>query len=61
MSIQQAMLEHHPDLYHLSDAGWPTLNIKAGWLEIGSVINAPLGLSFPPSLENYPFGTDLTF
>jgi hypothetical protein len=27
MSIQQAMLEHHPDLYHLSDAGWPTLHI----------------------------------
>ena len=55
------MLEHHPDLYHLSDAGWPTLNIKAGCLKIGSVINAPLGLSFPPSLEGYPFGTDLTF
>ena len=61
MSIQQAILEHHPDLYHLSDAGWPTLNIKAGCLEIGSVVNAPLGLSFTPSLEDYPFETDLTF
>lgn len=45
-SVQQQMLAAHGDLYHASAAGWPTLTIKGGTLNLDSVNRAPLGVGF---------------
>ncbi len=42
-AVQAAVLAEHSDLYRRHEAGFPTLNITAGSLEIGSVVTAPFG------------------
>ncbi len=42
--IQRQVLEHHSDLYRLSAAGWPTLAIRDGHLDVGSVVRSPFGV-----------------
>lgn len=46
-SIQEAVLEHHSDLYHRHPHGYPTLTIEQGRIAIGSLLAAPFGPAFP--------------
>lgn len=41
---QKAILQAHPDLYHASKAGWPTLTIRGGRISLDSVLAAPFGV-----------------
>lgn len=43
-NIQRQTLEAHPDLYHASPRGWPTLTIRNGRLDLTSVNTAPFGV-----------------
>lgn len=45
--VQRQVLAHHGDLYHASRDGWPTLTIRAGTLDVRSVVAAPFGIGFP--------------
>ena len=47
------MLEVHGDLYHAAQAGWPTLTIQNGELDLGSVVSAPLGVGFELDVEQF--------
>lgn len=42
-AIQAQLLASGPDLFIKSAAGWPRLDVKAGRLELGSVLAAPFG------------------
>lgn len=43
-AVQQATLKRHGDAYRKHERGYPTLNIRGGAIEIGSVIDAPFGV-----------------
>ena len=43
--MQQATLRAHPDLYREAAAGFPTLDIRAGSLTLGTVNAAPFGFA----------------
>ncbi|MFT5125165.1 MAG: hypothetical protein ACI9TH_001846 [Kiritimatiellia bacterium] len=45
-SIQLAVLEQHGDLYETHSAGFPTLAIQQGEIDIHSVLESPFGYSF---------------
>ena len=45
-TVQQQILDHHSDLYHRSAAGWPTINIQQGTLNLTSINQGPLGPDF---------------
>jgi hypothetical protein len=51
--VQTQMLEKHGDLYRGSQAGWPTLNIRGGALELGSVNAAPFGVGVEVAVEQF--------
>jgi hypothetical protein len=51
--VQGAMLDAHPDLYAPSLAGWPTLRVRAGELQLASVNRAPLGVVPVLPLEEF--------
>ncbi len=42
-AIQEFILAHHSDLYTRSPAGWPRLDVKAGKIQLGTVLRAPFG------------------
>lgn len=42
-SVQAHILAHHGDLYTRSPAGWPRLDVRAGKMQLGSVLRAPFG------------------
>ncbi len=42
-SIQKAVLDEHPDLYHKSESGFPTLNCQDGHVNLTTVNQAPFG------------------
>ncbi|MBW7893767.1 MAG: hypothetical protein H3C27_01535 [Opitutaceae bacterium] len=42
-AMQARLLGSHPELFIKSAAGWPRLDVKAGRLELGSVLAAPFG------------------
>jgi hypothetical protein len=42
--VQRAVLGHHADLYTRSERGYPTLSIRGGAIDVGSVLAAPFGL-----------------
>ena len=44
--VQSTVLQHHGTLYRRHEAGFPTLNVKGGRLNIGSVVDAPFGYGF---------------
>ncbi|MBM3875831.1 MAG: hypothetical protein FJ386_03815 [Verrucomicrobia bacterium] len=44
--VQEQMLKLHGDLYHASDAGWPTLTLREGRIPLGSVNGSPFGVRF---------------
>ncbi len=45
--VQEQVLAHHPDLYCRHERGYPTLAIRQGALDVGSVVEAPFGVGFP--------------
>lgn len=54
LSLQEATLVAHRDLYHRSDSGYPTLAISDGRLRIDSLLGAPFGYETPIDLESFP-------
>jgi len=48
-ALQQHVLAHHGDLYTRSAAGWPRLDVRAGRIDLGSVLRAPFGCA--PGLD----------
>ncbi|WP_346332619.1 hypothetical protein [Prosthecobacter sp. SYSU 5D2] len=42
-AVQSDTLKHHPDLYRLHEAGFPTLDIRQGHVALDSVNAAPFG------------------
>ncbi len=44
--VQSKVLQHHGTLYRLHEAGFPTLNVQGGRLNIASVVDAPFGYGF---------------
>ena len=51
--VQRLMLAHHGDLYGASGAGWPTLKIASGQLDLGSINRAPFGAGFRLDVEQF--------
>lgn len=54
--VQQVMLAAHPDLFHRSRDGWPTLTVERGQIQCGSVLSAPLGVGRELSLDGVGTG-----
>ena len=52
--VQRQMLAAHGDLYEPSRNGWPTLAVREGALELGSVNAAPFGVGFALDVEQFP-------
>jgi hypothetical protein len=50
LSEQQKALRNHPDLYEVTEAGFPTLKIRNGRIQIGSVNAAPFGVAEHPDV-----------
>ncbi len=48
-----ALLKAHPDLYRRTEAGWPTLRIERGKLDLSSLHRAPFAVGFDLPLEEY--------
>ncbi|MDE3258276.1 MAG: hypothetical protein OYM47_10620 [Gemmatimonadota bacterium] len=44
--VQEQVLRNHGGLYRRHDAGFPTLDVRGGRLDIGSVVAAPFGYGF---------------
>jgi hypothetical protein len=44
--VQASVLRHHGDLYRRHERGFPTLAMRSGKIEIGSVVDAPFGPAF---------------
>ena len=56
-AIQSAAQIAHADLYEPHPDGFPMARIRAGRMEIGSVIDAPFGVAFEPDLRGFtPLG-----
>ncbi len=52
-AIQHAAQAAHGDLYEPHPGGFPMPRIRAGRMEIGSVIDAPFGAAFEPDLSAF--------
>jgi hypothetical protein len=52
-AVQEQTLQHHADLYHSSESGWPTLNIQQGEIDVTSVTAAPYGVGFEIDVEQF--------
>lgn len=44
--VQESVLSAHPDLYRRHEQGFPTLNVRRGRIDVGSVVDAPFGCDF---------------
>ena len=44
--VQEAVLEHHADLYHRHPAGWPAATVRDGRMRLDTVNQAPVGVGF---------------
>ena len=44
--VQADVLESHQTLYRRHDSGFPTLDVRGGQLDLGSVVDAPFGYGF---------------
>lgn len=51
--VQRQVLEAHPDLFRQSESGWPTLDVRDGRLQLGSVLSAPFGVGFELDVEDF--------
>jgi hypothetical protein len=45
-AVQEQVLKLHGDLYHAAPAGWPTLTIRDGEVDLSSVNGSPFGVRF---------------
>ena len=45
-AIQDAVLRAHGTLYRRHEGGFPTLAVKSGTLDVGSIMDAPFGYGF---------------
>ena len=52
-SVQREILRWHGDLYTAHAAGYPIVAVRAGGVEIGSLIDAPFGVAFEPDLAEF--------
>ena len=52
-TVQQQVLEHHPDLYQSHPLGFPTLAVREGRIEIGSILDSPFGTGFELDPETF--------
>ncbi len=53
-SLQNTMLKHHPDLYHRTARGWPSLKIENGSLSLRSINQSPFGVGWSLPFESFP-------
>ena len=44
--MQGAVSRAHPDVYRVTEGGYPAVRIQGGTMRIGSVVDAPMGTSF---------------
>ncbi len=51
--VQSQMLAAHGDLYHRTAAGWPSLTIKDGKLQVASLNQSALGVGFAVEVEQF--------
>jgi hypothetical protein len=51
--IQEQMLRAHPDLYHQTHKGWPTLTIADGLIRLDSVNTAPFGVALDVNVDQF--------
>ena len=51
--IQRLALRHHPELYHASRDGWPTLTVRGGRLDTLSFRFAPFGVGFEVPVDQF--------
>jgi L-alanine-DL-glutamate epimerase-like enolase superfamily enzyme len=51
--VQARILEMHDDLYEASPAGWPTLRITDGTIQVASLNRAPLGVGFEMEVDGF--------
>ena len=58
MSMQEATLEHHADLYHKGRDDWPTLNIQKGRMSMESINKAPFGVGFEIAMDELTSASD---
>ncbi len=49
--IQRQVLAAHPDVYQPSEAGWPTVAIDQGRINVSSLNRAPFGVGFELAVE----------
>ena len=52
-AVRQQVLAAHSDLYRPTAAGWPTVVIAGGRIDLGSVNLAPFGVGFELDLEPF--------
>jgi hypothetical protein len=52
-AIQRDALRYHGDLYTRHADGFPTVNVRDGAIDIGSVVDAPFGVAFEPDLTDF--------
>jgi hypothetical protein len=52
-AVGRQILAAHPDLYHRSSQGWPTLDVRGGHVSLGSLHRAPLGVGFELDVEQF--------
>ncbi|MBI5775708.1 MAG: hypothetical protein HZA89_18475 [Verrucomicrobia bacterium] len=57
-TVQEQVLKLHPDLYHRSAAGWPTLAIESGKIQLGSVNESPFGVRFVVDVSQFTADTE---
>jgi hypothetical protein len=53
-SVQEQVLRAHGDLYHRHEAGFPTLDIRQGVLDLTSVNAAPFGYALELDVTQFP-------
>lgn len=51
--VQEAVLRTHGDLYRRTDAGFPTLAVDDGSIELGTTVDAPFGVARPPDTGRF--------
>ena len=52
-ALPEESLAHHGDLYRRHERGFVTLNVQRGCLPVHSVLAAPFGVGFAPSLKQF--------
>lgn len=51
--VQRQVAQAHPDLYHVTPQGWPTLTVESGAIALDSVNAAPFGCGFIPDVASF--------